>query len=702
MKFNLNISKFYNTGVKLLLVFIIVIIVATVYQTQKVIKTGKRITDTEELLLRSKKILNLALDNESSFRAYILTGRKPLLTPFEKSQKEINKSFENLKALTPDDSEQKNSYDSLLLYVNTRIYFTNRIIANYEITGVNESMKIVETSEGKLYTDRIRLLVEKIQDAENLVLVKYKRANESSVKNLQRILLLIVAGIFLLLAVFIRKTRADNVEKVKTAAALQKLNDELELRVKERTEELNIKEKLFRALVENNEGIILLIDENLNIIFRSSSATLITGWLFEENEKFAGRDFLHPDDVVTVQGLLTEAVANPGKPIPVSLRVKHKKGHYIWLEGLVKNMIADPAIGGIITNLRDVSERKENEIKIKAAIERYDILSNASSDTIWDWDIINNTMLYNDGIIKTFGYQASEVQNVVEWWNEKLYPDDFKKVTEALEEVFNNGREKFQLTYRFRCADDSYKYVFDRAFVIFDENGNPSRMIGAMQDITYEVEEEMRISKAIMDAQEQERRFIGAELHDNVNQLLASSLLALSMVKKNQKKTKEFYEFIEMGKTHVLSAVEEVRKLSHKLAPASFDSSTLKDAIEHLLQSFNLNNRFSIRLNFDVACNEVNGDIQINLYRILQEQIKNIAKYSDASEIEISVAQAADTVKMRIFDNGKGFNVKTVKKGIGLSNIKKRTESFSGKFVLNSAKGKGCEILLELPLAKAG
>jgi signal transduction histidine kinase len=100
-------------------------------------------------------------------------------------------------------------------------------------------------------------------------------------------------------------------------------------------------------------------------------------------------------------------------------------------------------------------------------------------------------------------------------------------------------------------------------------------------------------------------------------------------------------------------------------------------------------------------CNAVNGNIQINLYRILQEQIKNIVKYADASEIEITVTQAQDTIMMRIYDNGKGFDVKTAKKGIGLSNIKKRAESFSGKFILNSAKGKGCEILLELPLAKA-
>jgi len=365
---------------------------------------------------------------------------------------------------------------------------------------------------------------------------------------------------------------------------------------------------------------------------------------------------------------------------------------------VVKNMLHDQAIEGIIANLRDISERKEAEIKIRSAVERYDILSQATSDTIWDWDIVNNTMLYNEGITKMFGYHASEVENVVDWWNEKLYPDDFKKVTELVEEVFEKGLQKFQLTYRFRCADGSYKYIFDRAYVMFDENNNPCRMIGAMQDISSQVEEEMRVSKAIIDTQEKERQYIGAELHDNVNQVLASSLLVLGMIKNEKMSQKESLEFIETGKGYINNAIEELRKLSHELAPASFDNLTLKDAFQSLLQDFNLNNRFKIKFNFDERCNMAGDDVQINLYRIMQEQMKNIVKYAEAKKIEIAVTRVNGSISLRVFDNGKGFDIKTVKNGIGLSNIKKRAESLSGKFLLNSSPGRGCEIIVEIPL----
>lgn len=701
MKFKFKPVSHYTSGIKLLLIFIIIILAGAVYESWQVLKTGNRMAAARELMLSSRKVKQLTANNESAFRAYVLTGRKTFLASQEKLQKEIYANLKLLKQISEKDQVQKARVDSLSYYVDKRIIFSKNTVMNYEAMGVSAAMKLVETSEGKLYNDRIGLLVDGIQDTENALLAKHKAANDKSVRSLQRMLILMIVCILLLLLIFYLKTTADNIEKEKAAANLKKLNDELEQRVKERTEELSKKEKLFRVLVENNEGIICLLDEKMNVLFRSSSTSQVTGRFIDENTKVAVAEYLHPDDRLDVKELMASVIANPGKTIPVSIRLRHEEGHYIWLEGVAKNMLDDAAIGGIIINLRDISERKKDEIRIRSAIERYDILAKATSDTIWDWDIVNNTMLYNEGITKTFGYQASEVKNLVDWWNEKIYPGDFIKVTETLEEVFEKGLEKFQLNYRFRCADGSYKYVFDRAFVLFDENGNPSRMIGAMQDITYQVEEEQRISKAILDAQEKERGFIGGELHDNVNQLLASALLALSMVKETHTKTKSSFGFLEMCKAHIFSAVEEVRKLSHRLAPASFDENTLKDAFEHLLQSFNLDNRFKIRLNFDALCNAASGDIQLNLYRILQEQVKNIVKYSDASEIEVTVTQAEDTIMMRIYDNGKGFNVKTVKKGIGLSNMKKRAESFSGKFILNSAIGKGCEILLELPLAKA-
>ena len=75
------------------------------------------------------------------------------------------------------------------------------------------------------------------------------------------------------------------------------------------------------------------------------------------------------------------------------------------------------------------------------AIEKYDTLAKATSDTIWDWDIISNRILYNDGITQMFGYKASDVEDVVDWWNSKLHPEDYQRITNALKKCLKKDEE---------------------------------------------------------------------------------------------------------------------------------------------------------------------------------------------------------------------------------------------------------------------
>ncbi|MES2880684.1 MAG: ATP-binding protein, partial [Bacteroidota bacterium] len=133
-------------------------------------------------------------------------------------------------------------------------------------------------------------------------------------------------------------------------------------------------------------------------------------------------------------------------------------------------------------------------------------------------------------------------------------------------------------------------------------------------------------------------------------------------------------------------------------SPAIFDDTSLQEDFENLLNTFNADQRFTIQFQFDLQGQRPADDVQLNLYRILQEQTKNISKYSEATEIKISVTVTDRLVSMRIADNGIGFDVKHLRKGIGLSNIKRRTEALNGKFILNSAPGKGCEIVVEMPV----
>ena len=145
--------------------------------------------------------------------------------------------------------------------------------------------------------------------------------------------------------------------------------------MQERTEEVLVSEKRFRALVENNEGIISLVDEKLNVFFRSASAARITGWTNEEYNKNNAAQYIHPDDLENLRAAMAEAAANPEKRISILMRVRHYNGNYIWLEGMIKNMLHDPSVRGIITNMRDVTRRREAEQKIIKANRLYFFIS---------------------------------------------------------------------------------------------------------------------------------------------------------------------------------------------------------------------------------------------------------------------------------------------------------------------------------------
>jgi PAS domain S-box-containing protein len=120
---------------------------------------------------------------------------------------------------------------------------------------------------------------------------------------------------------------------------------------------------LFRALVDNYQGIIALLDKDLHILFRSASGEKLTGWSNEELTQLP-KDYIDPELLPEVMAVYSEALANPGRPITMKTRLKHKNGRYVWLEGTVTNQLGDPAIGGIIVNLQDVTQRKEAEDKL--------------------------------------------------------------------------------------------------------------------------------------------------------------------------------------------------------------------------------------------------------------------------------------------------------------------------------------------------
>ena len=149
-------------------------------------------------------------------------------------------------------------------------------------------------------------------------------------------------------------------------------------------------------------------------------------------------------------------------------------------------------------------------------------------------------------------------------------------VIQSIEDSIKRNESRWQMEYKYLCADGSYKIVIDQAYIIRDKNGKAVRMIGSMQDVTEErklqkqvliteIQKKKDVVTAVIDAQEKERNELSAELHDNVNQLLAASILYLKTAKKQ---TVIDEMLISHSLDYVEKAINELRNISHNLTPA--------------------------------------------------------------------------------------------------------------------------------------
>ncbi len=251
--------------------------------------------------------------------------------------------------------------------------------------------------------------------------------------------------------------------------------------------------------------------------------------------------------------------------------------------------------------------------------------------------------------------------------------------------------------YSFRIIRSDASVLFVEAIVSRITYNQQPASIGSIIDITDRLQEENRINKAVIDAQEQERMQIGMELHDNVQQILAASLLMLDYAKDQFNDPASALEGLQDVKVYVNEGIYELRRLSHQLAPAMRTPEKLSEKINELISSMNAGNRLNIDLEVDGFGASGDEELELAFYRIVQEQLNNILKHAEATRVLILLKQTEDGLLLLIRDDGKGFDPAARAPGIGLENIRRRAAALNGALKIVSAPGKGCELLLEVP-----
>lgn len=340
-------------------------------------------------------------------------------------------------------------------------------------------------------------------------------------------------------------------------------------------------------------------------------------------------------------------------------------------------------------------ERKKSVSKIKESEKRYSDLFHLSPQPMFLYEEKSLVLVdFNKAAIEHFGYSRREFAQMT------LLDLVMEEEVEKLLKGINEEKKILNETYpgKFTACKKSGEVMEMEAFSTPLLINEQQLTLIILIDVTEKNLYEHKITKAIIKTQEDERYEIGSELHDNVCQILATSQLTLGMLKESL--SPEGIKWFTKCGEYISLASHEVRNLSHRLAPAFFDESTLEEAFNILLSEFNIEEKYEISLFFDKALHKytLSMEMQLNLYRILQEQLKNIMKYANAKYIEVDVVVFNKKLVMKISDDGVGFDTAVTKSGIGLANMKRRAELFSGRFNINSSPGEGCIVLIDMPL----
>jgi|SRR5579884_502533 len=230
------------------------------------------------------------------------------------------------------------------------------------------------------------------------------------------------------------------------------------------------------------------------------------------------------------------------------------------------------------------------------------------------------------------------------------------------------------------------------------------------QSVTKHMERLQTLSSAIVNIQEEERRRIAQELHDEAGQALTGIKMNLEWVEKELAPSeKAIRERIDEVKTQVGKIMEELRRLSYDLRPAILDELGLVPTLRWYIEEYSKRTRTAVHLQTTGLQKRLSAKIEILLYRVIQEALTNVAKHAQAESVILSLEKKDVHVHLYITDDGKGFEVKRyfssppmIRRGLGILGMKERVELAGGTFFIDSDPGQGTRISIKVPIVKRG
>lgn len=461
--------------------------------------------------------------------------------------------------------------------------------------------------------------------------------------------------------------------------------------------EEELKKLSFIARETNNA--VVITDAAGMIQWVNEAFTRITGYGLNEVMGKAPGDFLQGPETSPVAIRYMRIKITNGRPFECDVINYSKSGKKYWIRIQCQPQLDfNGKLIGFFALETDITLEKEADNYIKISEEKYRNLFDFNPSCIIIWDPVDYKVLeVNNKAVAEYGYTKEEFLSMT--LLDFRSPSEYAKIKTTAKSFLDNLTISYSGTWQhiskngevlpMSYVSRSIMFKGQQAILAMGENIKEKlKLEKALED--ERTQKQSEITEAVISAQERERKEIGEELHDNVNQILAGSLLYLGLYKKGVGK-----EILFLNETEKLinAAIHELRNLSHSLIPPRLPESELTQVLNNIVK-ITEHSGIIIHKDFHIEERTISPKLKLTIYRIVQEQFTNILKHAKADNLFLSVIDKNDILQLIIKDDGVGFDPLIKSKGVGLMNIKARASLFDSKVGIRSSKGRGCELMI--------
>ncbi|MES2882242.1 MAG: PAS domain S-box protein, partial [Bacteroidota bacterium] len=459
-------------------------------------------------------------------------------------------------------------------------------------------------------------------------------------------------------------------------------------------------EQFYRTLIAESQNATLLLDANGAITFASLAVKALLGYDAEEVEGKNAFDFINEEDASRAIESFYNEVAQAPVVKSITVRLKKKSGDWVWCLVRGHNMLTHPEIKSMVIYFQDDSVRKQAHDALQQSETRFRSLINELSLGIFLAEPTGVIVMCNEALIKMLGRTEDTItgSSVYQLLNLSIVDEQDKPIPH-LHKIFAKTLAG-KMTIKDWVLGIVHPVTNQRAWIminahqLLDEGGNMLHVIFSISDITsrrqmeqagfdQKINHQKELTRASIEGQEKERQEIGKELHDNIGQQLTTVKLFLEMIKSTDNEGSE--QMLSLSQKGVTTLINEVRALSRSLVPYSLKDLGLLDSLSELIDAINSTQTLTIKLCYAGIDDDTLEENQaLTVFRIVQEQLNNICKHAAAKSGLVDIRLQNDEIIMTISDDGKGFNTKQLRKGVGFTNIANRAEMFGGAMAVTS------------------